>query len=106
MKLYIYLLYEIFILESTYIINTLGIIYGLSSIMLNYTFVAKATYGEVIMFLIIMLLFLFVIITALLWPFLLYIPGDCSRIEKILSESKLPHARYLIEYKRNIFKKH
>ena len=106
MTLYIYLLYEIYILKTYYILNSLGVIYGLILIVIFKRFIIESNYIELIPFFIFVLVTIALVIVILVFPFILYIPGDNSQLENILIKSKLPHAQYLIDYKKNLLKKY
>lgn len=100
-RFYIYLLYEIFVLKSNYLLSSGGIVYGLIAVLFNYNNIKQQTYIQLIPFIIITLLVSFVILTILLLPFVIYIPDDGSFIDKILNKNKIPQSKYLISYKKS-----
>lgn len=77
--------------------------YGLIACLLNYNNIKQQTYIQLIPFIIFTLLVGFVILTILLLPFVIYIPGDGSFIDRTLTKNRIPHAKYLIQYKKNNF---
>ncbi len=88
MKLYIYLLFEIFVLETNYLLNVLVIICALIILTLSYDFILAVTFMECVLYLILLILIWFIILTILLLPYAVYIPGDNSYVKKFFINSK------------------
>lgn len=105
MKLYIYLLYETFILNTNYILKSVSLICSFGVITLYYNWIVEATYMECVLFIVLTMLILSLIVTILLFPYVLYIPGDDSYLDKILSNSNTPQAKCLVEAKSKNIKK-
>ena len=104
-KLYVYILYETFVVSSSYILSSISILGSLIAIFFNYNTIINNSILENIVFGLVLMLFYFVIALILLLPYVFYIPGDGSCIESILKNSGMPHAQILIDLKKEIFKK-
>lgn len=104
MKYYIYLLFEIFILKTNYSLIALCLFCNVTALILSRDYILKANFIEWITWLFLTVFIISTLTIVLLFPFILYIPGDQSYMEKILKNSKIPHAQCLIEYKKKKFK--
>ena len=105
MRLYIYILYEIFILKTTYLLTLISTLCTLSIVFLNYNTIMNGSMLENIFFILLFMAFSLAAHLILVLPYVLYIPGDGSCLESVLKNSEIPHATILVSFKENMYKK-
>ena len=80
-------------------------IYSVSAVILCYSLILQNTFLENVVLTVFLVGIILIVILLLLFPYILYIPGDNSYIENILKRSKKPQAKILIDYKKKFFDK-
>ena len=99
---YVYFLYETFIVKSSYSSYLVISISIFLLVLSNYSFVETASLEALFLFglkLILGYIFLFVCFS---FPYILFLPGDNSFMDRFLNQNELPQSKVLIENK--IFK--
>jgi hypothetical protein len=72
--------------------------------MINHSFLEEISFFQHLIFGIMSISSVTIIILVLLFPYLLYVPGDDSFIEILLTNSNKPQAKLLINHKKRVFK--
>ena len=98
-KIYIYLLYEYFILDTNYVSQSFFLIYLLVIGFVNQDYIIQANLIDSVIFILIAFFIWQTIISSVLFPYIIFIPGDNSKMENILTNSELPHAKLLFKLK-------
>ena len=98
-KIYILILYETFILKSSFIVILILFFFFSFLSIANYSYLSSLPFIHTILMYFVWLVIFMIILSIILLPYVFYIPGDNSFMEKMLTKSESPHAKMLKDKK-------